>query len=235
MRLALCLCLFLATCTGQETENYVFGFLRVHPERVSLPEAEANAIQKAHLEHLGKMSRDGYLVGAGPLIESPDLRGIVIFRGITAERARELASQDPAVINKRLRVHVEDWRSVKGIGDGIASKLKDPNFKIKMTRYGFVVSWWTPQAPKNWNSAEAKSKRKEQLEWFNSNASKLAASGPFADSREFASVAVFRSTDLEEIRKLAAEEPFVKAGWARPEVLIWLVAEGVMPESLDHR
>lgn len=217
------------TCLGQEYENYVFGFLRTHPERATLPEAEAAVIQKAHIGHLDKMAREGYLVGAGPLSASSDLRGVLIFRGITIERARELASQDPAVVNKRLRVHVENWRAVKGIGEGIARSMKDPNFQFKMTRYGFLVSWLTPNAPQDWSSSDAKIKLKEQANWLEANASKLAASGPFPGSREFLGVAIFRSTNPEEIRKLVAEDPLVKAGWVRPEILTWMVAEGVIP------
>jgi uncharacterized protein YciI len=156
MRWLLCLCLLGDACVGQESENYVFGFLRTHPERATLPEAEAAAIQKAHLAHIDKMARDGYLVGAGPLSQSPDLRGVLIFRGITIDRAREIASQDPAVINKRLRVHVEEWKAVKGIGEGIAKNMKDPNFKFKMTRYGFVVSHVTQQTPQDWDSSEVR-------------------------------------------------------------------------------
>jgi hypothetical protein len=43
----------------------------------------------------------GYLLVAGPVIEQPDprLRGMCIYRTGSVERARELASADPAVIN----------------------------------------------------------------------------------------------------------------------------------------
>ena len=150
MRWLLCACLLAATCAAQDSEHYIFGFLRSHPERTELPEAPAALIQKAHLAHLTRMAQDGYLIAAGPLSESADLRGIILFRGITIERARELASQDPAVINKRLVVHVENWAGPKGIGEAFAKKLKeDPNFKYKMTRYGFMVARLTPQAPKD--------------------------------------------------------------------------------------
>ncbi|HYZ84575.1 MAG TPA: YciI family protein [Bryobacteraceae bacterium] len=228
MRSLVCLLLLASVCPAQEAENYVFGFLRAHPERKTLPEAEAQAIQKAHLSHLDKMAKDGVLVGAGPLIESPDLRGVLIFRGLSIEQARQLASQDPAVINKRLHVHLENWTAQKGIGDGIAKAMKDPNYKFKMTRYGFVVSWLTPDSPKDWNNPEVKAKLNEHIEWMKANRSKFAAFGPFKDSKELLGVIVLRSTDLDAASALMKEEPFVRAGWVRPQLLTWMVAEGVM-------
>ena len=56
------------------------------------------------------------------------------------------------------------------------------------------------------------------------------AYGLFENSKEFLDIAVFRSTDLDEIQKWAAADPLVKAGWIRPEILTWMVAGGVMPE-----
>ncbi len=226
MRLPLYLCLLAVACVGQEHDRYIFGFLRAHPERAELPAAEAAAIQKAHLAHLEKMARDGYLVGAGPLGGSSDLRGILIFRGITLDRAREAASQDPAVINKRLRVHVEEWRAARGIGETLARNMQDAGFQMKMARYGFLVTWLTPQAPPDWRARLG-----GHIAWLEANAARIAAGGPFAGSSEFLGVAIFRSTDLEEAGRLAAADPFVKAGWARPELLTLMVAEGVMPES----
>lgn len=231
MRLALWLCLAAAACCGQDLENYVFGFLRAHPQRATLPQAEAAAIQKAHLAHLDSMAKGGYLVGAGPLGTSADLRGILIFRGITVERARELASRDPAVINKRLRVHVEKWRARPGIGEALAAKMKDdPNFRMTMKHYGFLVYWLTPQAPADWRLGAAREKMAEHKAWLDANAARIAAVGPFADSREFLGVAIFHSAGLDELRKLVAGEPFIKAGWARPELLTLMMAEGVLPE-----
>ena len=217
--------------SGQPLEDYVFGFLRAHPDRAPIPEAQALAIQKAHLAHLDKMAKDGALVGAGPLGTSPDLRGILIFRGITLDRARELASQDPAVVNKRLRVHVEGWKARRGIGEPLAAAMKaDPDFKITMKRYGFLVFRKTAAAPADARFGAAQQKLAEHKAWLVANAPALAAAGPFAASREFLGVAIFHSTDLDELGKLAAGEPFTKAGWARPEALTLLIAEGVLPE-----
>ncbi len=103
MRLLLLLLVSLAGWAQPEAP-YVFGFLRAHPQRKSLPQEQLMEIQKGHMAHLAKMGRENNLVGAGPLDQSPDIRGILIFKGLTVEQARAAAEQDPAVRNERLVV-----------------------------------------------------------------------------------------------------------------------------------
>jgi len=218
-----------------QTPPYVFGFLRAHPERTDIATEEVQKIQAAHMAHLNKMAADGVLVGAGPLLDSLDLRGVLIFKGITVEQARAAASQDPAVIGKRLRVDVSGWPGPRGIGDKITALLKNPNAKYTMTKHGLVVYRKTPKSP-----ADLRTSQKPEIrEMFARHGAfyqkeiesgRLLAAGPFDDEHpEFHGVRIYKSSDVAELRKFAAEDPMVQAGYAEPLVLVWMVAEGVMP------
>lgn len=225
--------IFSATpALAQQPVPYVFGFLRRHPERKEIPQAEAEAIQKRHLEHLGKMARDHGLVGAGPLADSPDLRGVLIFKGTSLADARAAAAQDPAVVNQRLRVDLADWLSVPGIGDALAAVLKStaPD-AYKMTRHGMAVLWKTPATPADPAAAEFGALRKRHLEQSMKLVAegKLLAFGPMAASKDFLGVMIYSTTDLQQAMEMAKADPLVAEGWARPEAFVWFVAEGVMP------
>lgn len=224
-RLTSLLCLLLLLpCFGQADERYVFGFLRVHPERTELPEVEAMRIQKEHLAHLDSMAKAGYLVGAGPLMNSKDLRGILIFRGLSREEAVAKAVEDPAVKAKRLRVHLENWSGPPDIGKAVAESLKaTPARELKMTQFGAVVNWKQP-------AAIPLSLRKAREEWIaDSLKYKATMAGTFHDSKDFESITIWRTTDLAELRTLAGADPYVRANIVRPEAFVWMVADGVVP------
>jgi uncharacterized protein YciI len=229
------LVMLLAGTLGAQSTPYVFGFLRAHPERAEIAAVEAQKIQAAHIAHLDKMAADGVLVGAGPLLDSLDLRGVLIFKGITVEQARAAASRDPAVIGKRLRVDVTGWPGPKGIGDKINALLKNPDAKYTMTRHGLVVYRKTAASPKDLRT----STKPEIREMFAGHGAfyqqevqsgRLLAAGPFdEDHPEFHGVRIYKSTDVAELRKWVAADPMVQGGYAEPLVLVWMVADGVMP------
>jgi uncharacterized protein YciI len=77
---------------------------------------EVERIQREHLAHLGRMAESGKMMVAGPFERSddPDLRGLCVYRVGTAEEARALASEDPAVKAGRLAVSVVTWMAEKG-------------------------------------------------------------------------------------------------------------------------
>jgi uncharacterized protein YciI len=79
--------------------------------RPKLSAEVADRLQAQHLGHLEAMRVAGYLLGAGPVIEQPDprLRGMCIYRTGSVERARELASADPAVIAGQLEIETMRW------------------------------------------------------------------------------------------------------------------------------
>lgn len=101
---------------GDETfiiKKYYMCLLKVGPTRTQ-DSVTAAQIQKAHMDNISKMSKDGVLSIAGPFGGNGDLRGIFIFNVKTKEEAEILAAEDPAVKSGRLTAEVYEWWSAKG-------------------------------------------------------------------------------------------------------------------------
>jgi uncharacterized protein YciI len=223
--------LFAGLCLGQQagTQHYIFGFLRVHPERTPIPAAAAMEIQKGHMAHLMKMANDGTLVAAGPLADSPDLRGIVIFKGITLDQARQAAEADPAVVAKRLRVDAAEWTGPPGIGEATAALMRaNPGANIPMTKRTLVVYWRTGDFPSDLAGDPARQVLAGHEE-FVSNLRRekgLLAIGPMLGSKEFVGLAVWEGEDYAAaVERCRAQDPMVKAGWVKPQGFVLYIAE----------
>lgn len=229
MRL-LSLALLAFTCLAQQPDSYVFGFLRAHPERKQLPEAETMEIQKGHMAHLGKMGRENKLVGAGPLGESKDIRGILIFRGTTVEEARAVASQDPAVVNKRLIVDLFQWPISETLGDKAIAKMKEgPDAKWSMNQRSIVIYSRTTEWPADLSQPENKTVLEGHMRFLE----KLRASGQIfvvgglRGSKEFLGVAIYKSSDAAASLKVTDDDPFVQKGWVKPQAFPLYIADEV--------
>ena len=68
-------------------------------------------IQREHLAFYAALREAGHVVTNGPVRDQPDeaLRGMAIFAMDSLDRARELASTDPAVRAGRLEVEAMSW------------------------------------------------------------------------------------------------------------------------------
>ena len=99
-----------------EMESFQLVLLMRAPTWKKLPDAEASALQAAHIEHLTRMADAGKAVVCGPFGKQQDVtyRGACIYAVSTPEEARELASQDPTVKAGQLRVEVMTWWVGKG-------------------------------------------------------------------------------------------------------------------------
>jgi uncharacterized protein len=99
-----------------EMEQFQLVLLMRAPTWKKLPDADAKALQAAHLAHLTKMGDTGKAVVCGPFDQQQDpaFRGACIYAVKTPEEARELASQDPTVAAGQLRVEVMTWWVGKG-------------------------------------------------------------------------------------------------------------------------
>src|SRR5262249_55037542 len=72
-------------------------------------------LMKQHLAHLRRMWEAKKLVIAGPLLDDGTTRGLGIYKVASADEAKTLASEDPAVKAGRLAVEVHPWMVQKGI------------------------------------------------------------------------------------------------------------------------
>jgi uncharacterized protein YciI len=77
-------------------------------------ESLAKQLQMGHLQHLFSLEQEGHSCMFGPIINDPDLIGIIIFK--TNDRAviEELMSNDPYINGGYLRYKLFDLFSIPG-------------------------------------------------------------------------------------------------------------------------
>lgn len=89
-------------------KRYVMAFLKRGPNQ-SQSKEEAERLQRAHMDNIGKMAEQGKLVVAGPFLDNGDIRGIYIFNVETIEEAESLTQTDPAIQAGRLVMELHPW------------------------------------------------------------------------------------------------------------------------------
>ncbi|MDF1696844.1 MAG: YciI family protein [Saprospiraceae bacterium] len=89
-------------------KQYVMAFLKKGPNRDRSKE-DADRLQKAHMENIGRLAEMGKLVLAGPFLKEGDLRGIYIFDVTTEEEAKSLVETDPAIQEGSLVMELVPW------------------------------------------------------------------------------------------------------------------------------
>lgn len=89
-------------------KRYVMAFLKSGPYVESDKEKAAD-LQKAHMDNIGRMAKEGKLVLAGPFINGGEFRGIYIFNVETIEEAEALTNTDPAVQAGALIMDLKMW------------------------------------------------------------------------------------------------------------------------------
>lgn len=88
--------------------KYVMAFLKRGPNR-SQDSVTAAELQKAHLENINRLAKQGKLVLAGPFMDDGEIRGIYIFDVESIEEARSLTQSDPAIKAGRLVMELHPW------------------------------------------------------------------------------------------------------------------------------
>ena len=98
-----------------EFDRYTVVLLILRDDAPVLTDADADALQDAHMAHLAELHESGHLLAAGPLLGSPDrtFRGLSILN-VDPERAIELKNADPAVRAGRFALEVFPWMVPKG-------------------------------------------------------------------------------------------------------------------------
>jgi uncharacterized protein len=94
-----------------DMEAYEFCILRTPADAAELDEPTADRIQGEHLAYLRSLHEAGHTCATGPFGDRYDesLRGLVIYRTGSLDRARSLAGQDPAVLAGRLEPMLMTW------------------------------------------------------------------------------------------------------------------------------
>jgi uncharacterized protein YciI len=211
---------------------YYVGLLKRGAERSRGDKAADANLQAEHIASLERRWREGTLVGAGPVIDGGDLRGILIITSGDLDRARAIAGDDPAVRAGRLTVDVHPWWGPKDIGAGYAAVMRaDPAARPAMRTYQLAFlrrgpKWTAAQSPAVTAVQEGHMAHIREM----GASGKLVAAGPFLDGGTLAGILVFDAT-AEEARALADRDPAVQAGRLMLDFHGWMVAEGVLPQQ----
>lgn len=95
--------------------SYVFFFLDSGPAAPAASSEEMAALQDAHLAHLYRLSREGKLHLAGPLLDGGTHRGIGVMATDSIEEAQAWMADDPFVKAGHLVVVPRVWWAADGI------------------------------------------------------------------------------------------------------------------------
>ncbi len=108
--------------------KYVMAFLKKGPNRDRSKE-EADKLQRAHLDNIGKLAEAGKLVLAGPFLDDGDIRGIYIFDVETVEEAQKLTETDPAIQAGSLIMELHPW-----YGSAAVMQINEVHKKVSKTK-----------------------------------------------------------------------------------------------------
>jgi len=95
--------------------HYVLGLVRRARNPPPRTETEAEELQERHLAHLRQLREAGELITTGPVEESGELRGLLIFRTDRVARARQLMEVDPLVAGGYLVLELYTWFAPAGL------------------------------------------------------------------------------------------------------------------------
>jgi uncharacterized protein len=105
-------------------EQYTVSLLYRRADAPQLSEAEAAALQDAHMANLSDLYDAGHLLASGPVTGRPEsgLCGFAILKADPA-RARELKEDDPAVRAGVYRIEVYPWLLPAGLVHFLPGRL----------------------------------------------------------------------------------------------------------------
>jgi uncharacterized protein YciI len=211
-------------------DTYLFGILR-RGSVTPATDAEAQARQRAHRQNMERMADAGLLVGAGPIGDEGDYRGVFIFRNGVREKVDAMLKDDPLIQSGRLVLDLLPWWGPEKIGDAyFANKRAHPDAKDNMLTYqlAFLLSGPNRKAEADAETQKIQAGHMAHIRKM-SEAGQLVAAGPFLEEHRLRGVFVFKLGSLEAAKAVAAEDPAVQAGRLVLDIHPWYVAEGVLP------
>jgi uncharacterized protein len=183
---------------------------------------QVSPLRQQHLSYIRSLLESGKAVIAGPVMDNPELRGVLIFRAKSADEARAWMMADPAVAAEYFTVEMHPWWS-----EDVMKKTTTPQ-KMMTAYLAFLVRGdkWTPE-----KTPQTEAIQKAHMDNINKLAEmkKLVVAGPFGDNGSLRGIFVFRVNSMEEARELAATDPAVQAGRLALQIHTWVVPEGILP------
>jgi uncharacterized protein YciI len=183
---------------------------------------QVSPLRQQHLSYMRSLLESGKAVIGGPVMDDPELRGVLIFRAKSADEARGWVMADPAVAAGHFAVETHPWWS-----EDVMKKTTTPQ-KMMTAYLAFLVRGdkWTPE-----KTPQTEAIQKAHMDNINKLAEmkKLVVAGPFGDNGTLRGIFVFRVNSIEEARELAATDPAVQAGRLALQIHPWVVPEGILP------
>jgi len=226
-RLALGLGLMFALVPGSPAEEaefqmktYQMVFLRKGPN-AGAESPDAAKVQAAHLAYLAKLNQERVNLLYGPFLDDTDLRGIALLDVADADAAKKLFAEDAHVKAGNLAIEVKPWMGPKGWFHPPLDPMVPENLV-----FGFLMRGPNRSHP----AAEAQEIQKQHLAYMDGlhKQGKLVMAGPFLDDSDWRGVVVYRVASLEEAKRLAGEDPAVKAGRLVIDARPWMTLKGIL-------
>lgn len=184
---------------------------------------ETQRVQMAHLAHITKLAKEGHALIAGPMGGNGELRGIIMLKAASADAARALEADDPAVKAGRLRVEIvsfmtpSNWFTFGPVKDDLL---------MRQFVFGFFNVGPKPIGTPEANAAIMDDHLANL--WSMRQSGVLVAGGPAVGSETRAGVIVMVMDSVEKARVLLEQDPTVKAGRTTVELHQWFAADGIM-------
>jgi uncharacterized protein YciI len=202
--------------------EFHMALLKVGPKVL---EAHSEAENKIHMEmraYFEELVKSGKAVLGGPLDQSDEYKGLIVFRAKNADEARAWAEANPGVKAGHFTAEMHPWWSEEVMKPAILP------LKFTTAYFAFLVRGdkWTPErTPQTEEIQKAHMANIHRL----ADMKKLVVAGPFGDDGRLRGIFVFKVGSLEEAKELANTDPAVQAGRLALLVYPWLVPEGMLP------
>ena len=184
------------------------------------PAADAQQLMEGHLAHLTKLGNQGHAFIAGPISGGGDLAGLVFLKAPTADAAKALEAEDPAVKAGRFRIEMVSYMSpANWFAFG---PIKD-DLKMRTFVFGFLKM--KPGAKPL--DATATDDHLATL-WSLRQSGTLVAAGPAVNAGDRAGAFVLAVDTIEKAKAIFDNEPGVKSGTYILEMYRWSAADGIM-------
>lgn len=185
--------------------------------------AESEKLQAAHIGHLTKLGNGGQAYIAGPIGANGELRGLVWLKGDSADAARALEAEDPAVKAGRFRIEMvsymspDNWFSFGPI---------TPDLTMRQFVFGYLKVG-PNQGGTDAEKAKAQDDHLANL-WALRESGKLVAAGPIINGGDRAGVVVLAVNTVDEAKALLEQDAGVKGGRFTVELYPWFAAGGIL-------
>jgi uncharacterized protein YciI len=184
---------------------------------------EQQALQAAHVAHLTKLGNEGHAYIAGPMGGTGDLRGLVFLKAESADAARALEAEDPAVKAGRLRIEMVSYMSP---GNWFTFGPITPDLKMRQFVYGYLKV-----GPNQGGTAAEQAKAQDDHLanlWAMRESGALVAAGPIVNGGDRAGVVVLAVNTIDEAKALLEQDAGVKSGRFTLELYPWFAAGGIL-------